>query len=75
MTGKQPESPTMKDYIMFWKTYSKFIYSEFNRLRTICIRDFKNGFIKGTCFIEKRIEIFNSFDLTFICYISICEIE
>ena len=51
MTGKEPELPTMKDYIMFWKTYSKFIYSEFNRLRTICIRDFKNGFVKGTCCI------------------------
>ena len=47
MTGKEPELPTMKDYIIFWKTYSKFIYSEFNRLRTICIRDFKNGFVKG----------------------------
>ena len=47
MTGKEPELPTMKDYIMFWKTYSKFIYSEFNRLRTTCIRDFKNGFVKG----------------------------
>ena len=58
MTGKQPESPTMSDYIKFWKTYSKFIYSEFSRLRTICIRDFKNGFIKSKCCIKKIIKIY-----------------
>ena len=63
---------------MFWKTYSKFIYSEFSRLITISIKDLNYGFIKGIFCIEKDlyiyIYIYIRFDLTFIYYISICEI-
>ena len=43
---RQPKIGTIKDYIMFLKTYNKFIYSEFGRLRSISIRYFNNAFRK-----------------------------
>ena len=56
--GRQTKIVMMKDYIMFWKTYSKFIYSEFGRLRSISIRDFNNAFKKSTFCIENFFEIY-----------------
>ena len=54
----------MKDYIIFWKIYSNFIYLEFGRLRTISIRDFEYVFIKGAfIFLLKKDLNINIFHL------------
>ena len=47
MTGKKPEVPSMKDKIMFWKTYQHYIKQEIQRMRTSSTNSFKTLFIKG----------------------------
>ena len=46
-TGKEPKLPTLKDKIMFWKTYHRYIKSEINRMRQVATNNFKTNFIKG----------------------------
>ena len=50
-TGKQPEMPSLKDKIMFWKTYRHYIKQEIQRMRTSSINSFKTLFIKGMIYI------------------------
>ena len=47
--GKEPQIPTMKDKIMFWKTYHRYIKSEINRMRQVATNNFKTNFIGGKC--------------------------
>ena len=52
--GKLPEVPSLKEKVMFWKTYRHYIKQEIQRMRTASINSFKTLFIKG----EKLILIF-----------------
>ena len=45
--GKEPSIPTLKDKIMFWKTYHRYVKSEINRMRQVSTNTFKTNFIKG----------------------------
>ena len=47
LTGKQPEVPSLKDKIMFWKTYRHYVKQEIQRMRTSCTNSFKTLFVKG----------------------------
>ena len=37
----------MKEKIMFWKTYHRYIKSEINRMRQVATNNFKTQFTRG----------------------------
>ena len=37
----------MKEKIMFWKTYRRYIKSEINRMRQVATNNFKTQFTRG----------------------------
>ena len=45
--GKQPESPSLKQKIMFWKGYRSYIKNEINRLRHVAVSQFRQLLFKG----------------------------
>lgn len=45
--GKEPVTPSLKEKIMFWKTYRKYIKGEINRMRQVVVSAMKSMFIKG----------------------------
>ena len=48
LSGKKPDIPTIKDNILFWKTYCHYIKQEIQRMRISSTNSFKTLFIKGT---------------------------
>ena len=47
LIGKQPEVPSLKQKIMFWKTYRGYVKNEINRMRQVSTNAFKRLFMKG----------------------------
>ena len=37
----------MKDKIMFWKAYHRYVKSEINRMRQVATNNFKTNFTRG----------------------------